>query len=93
MKINFNLAEKKRLSVPLEFYCSIKTCEWTETFHTSKKIENNAKGMKPFEINYRSVLAMRETEKGYTALSTFCGSINIPGSMNKKCFPRYSRKT
>lgn len=54
---NFNLADRKR-SVPLELYCSIETYEWTKTIQASKKNYNNTKGMKPFELNYRSDLAM-----------------------------------
>ena len=45
----------------------METCEWTEIFHTGKRIENNSKGIKPFELNYRSVLAMHEIGKGHTA--------------------------
>lgn len=59
---NFNLADKKR-SVPLEFYCSIETYEWTKTFHASKKNYNYTKGLKPSELNYRSDLAMGQISK------------------------------
>ena len=41
-------------------------------------MKNNAKGVKSFEVNYRSVLAMHEIGKGHTALSTLCGYMNIP---------------
>ena len=80
---NFNLADKK-LSVPLELYCSIETYDWTKTFQASKKNYNNTKGMKPFELNYRSDLAMGQISKGQTALSTLCCYMNIPEPMNKK---------
>lgn len=80
------------MTVPL-LYCFIETCEWTEIFHTGKRIENNSKGIKPFELNYWSVLAMHEIGKGHTAWSTFCGYMNIPESINKKSFPRNSGKT
>lgn len=57
-----------------------------------KKTENNAKGMKHFEVNYYSVLAMREIGKGHTALSTYCGYMNIPEPMNKKAFQDIQEK-
>ena len=43
----------------------------------------------PFEINYRALIAMRETGKGFTGLSNFCGFnfMNSPPPMlNVKAF-------
>ena len=48
---------------------------------------------KALNLNYRSVLAMCEIEKLHTALSTFCGYINIPESLKKNFFQIYSIKT
>ena len=41
-----------------------------EKFTQVKKTENNAKGMKPFNVNNRSVLTKLEIGKRHTALST-----------------------
>ena len=42
--------------------------------------------MSPFEINYRTVIAIRELEKGHSGLEKFCGLMNLPPQMNVKAF-------
>ena len=48
--------------------------------------------MKPYQVNYRSVLALREIGKRHTALSTFCGYMNIPEPMDKKACQDIQKK-
>ena len=50
-------------------------------------------GASPFEINYRAIIAMRETGKGFTGLSNFCGFMNLPPPMNVKAFNDMQAKT
>ena len=40
-----------------------------------------SKGMKPFEVNIRSVYALRSTGVGHTGLEKFCGMMNMPPPM------------
>ena len=42
--------------------------------------------MSPYEINYRTVIAMKEMEKGHFALGKFCDLMNLPPPMNVKAF-------
>ena len=39
-----------------------------------------------YEINYRSISAIREIGKGYSALSAFCGLMNLPPPMQIQAF-------
>ena len=84
--INSDLSEKKGLSVLLNFICTTPTCLWNRSFHTSKEVKTDGRGKSPFEINHRALIAMREIGKGHTALSTFCGFMNMPQPMNVKPF-------
>ena len=43
-------------------------------------------GKSGFDVNTRSVIAMREICKGYTALKTLCGYMNISPPMTSKTF-------
>ena len=49
-----------------------------KSFCTSKEFKRDVSGINAHEINYRSILAMGETGKGHTALSTFNGLMNLP---------------
>ena len=64
-------------------------CDRNKFFYTSKKVKPDNPGASPFEINYRAIIAMRETGKGFTGLSNFCGFnfMNSPPPMlNVKAF-------
>ena len=68
-----NMEAKNGLAHLLELSCL--ECDWTKYFWTSKIIEKNidgckTKGKSGFDVNTRSVIAMREIGKGYTALKT-----------------------
>ena len=52
-----------------------------KSFYTSKEVKRDAFGKNEHEVNYRSILARRETGKGHTALSKFSGLINLPAPM------------
>ena len=55
-------------------------------FHTSKKIESEARGRKAYEINTRTCISFREIGRGYNHLQTFCRAMNIPPPMNANVF-------
>lgn len=87
LTVSFDVEKKKGLAIPLNLSCTLPTCMWEKTFFTSKKIEkNDFVGDKTYEINCRSIIAMREIGKGHSALSTFCGFMNLPPPMNKTSF-------
>ena len=60
----------------LEFSCQ-NCSEWTKEIYTSKELKNNSKGKSPFNINVRSVLAIREIGRGYSALEKLCAYLNL----------------
>lgn len=65
--LKMDLSKKKGLSVLLEIKCN--SCIWENTMFTSRKVSNDSSsGSKPFEVNMRAIIAMREIGKGYTAL-------------------------
>ena len=43
-------------------------------------------GRSGFDINTRIIIAFREIGKGFTALLSFCGFMNIPPPMTQKSF-------
>ena len=51
-------------------------------FCTSNEVKIDLCGINTHEINYRSIVAMRETGKGHTNLSTFNGLMNLPSPMH-----------
>ena len=54
-----------------------------KSFYTSKEVKSDNPEASPFEINYRAIIAMRETGKGFTGLTNFCGFMNLPPPMNE----------
>ena len=78
-------SKKKGLSCCLKFKC--KNCHiWSKEMYTSKKVENEGKGKAPFDINIRSVIAMRVIGRGYSSLEKFCGFLNLLSPMQVGAF-------
>ena len=84
---------KRGLAHFLEFSCT--KCDWCTTFSTSEEVKKNninnedttkSPGRHAFDINIRLVIVMREIGRGYTALQTLCGFLNIPPPMTKRRF-------
>ena len=71
IQLDCNFESKKGLSIPLTLRCEF--CLWEKLLFTSKKVSSDGAGDNPFEVNLRSMIAMREIGKGHTALNTFCG--------------------
>ena len=84
LEIKTDMSQKKGLSLCLEFKC-IK-CEWRKCFYTSKEVKNDNRGASSYEVNYLSIIAMREIGRGHTSLSTLCGIMNLPPPMNIKAY-------
>ena len=74
--IKCDQSQKKGLSFLLNFVCDSEICDWSQSFYTSKRL-NQTPGCnnQSFEINNRAVIAMREIGRGHTALKTFFGFI------------------
>ena len=79
-----DMSQKKRLSLCLEFKCT--KCEWRKCFYTSKEIKNDNRGAPSYEVNYLSIIAMREIGRGHTSLTVLCGVMNLPTPMNIKAY-------
>ena len=43
-------------------------------------------GRPNYEINTRVIIAFREIGRGFSAMETFCGFMNIPSPMSKSTF-------
>ena len=56
----------------------------------SLSFSSNLKG-RFYDVNRRSVLAMRRIGRGYSALQKFCGIMNLPPPLNEKNFQRHQR--
>ena len=76
---SINIENKKGLSHEI-ILCYI-PCDWSHTTFSSKKTSTGR-----FDINIRTVIAFREVRKGFTAIETFCGNINIPPPMTKSTY-------
>ncbi|MBY0580841.1 MAG: hypothetical protein K2P53_04080 [Rickettsiales bacterium] len=83
ININIDHKNKKGLSSLLLLCCS--ECLWKTKFYTSKKVSTKA-SEKSFDINLRSVIAMREIGKGHSALEKLCGFLNLPPPLQKATF-------
>ena len=71
------VAQKKGLSSLLRISCT--DCEFTTSSYTSKTVnESESRGLKPFEVNTRSVYAFRNIGVGHKGIERFCGLMNIP---------------
>ena len=46
-------------------------------------------GRPAFDVNARSVVAFRELGKGHTAMTKFCGFMNIPNALHRKAYNYY----
>ena len=84
LEIKTDMSQKKGLSLCLEFKCT--KCEWLKCFYTSKEVKNDNRGAPSYEVNYLSIIAMREIGRGHTSLSALCGVMNLPPPMNIKAY-------
>ena len=90
-KVRFvhDVESKRGLSHLLNLSCLC--CDWTKIFWTSSEVEKpkdarENRGRSGFDINTRIIIAFREIGKGFTALKSFCGFMNIPPPMTQKSF-------
>ena len=87
LTVNIELSKKNGLCHTLEVLCP--TCGFIKPFKSSWKqttLTRAKAGKTFFDINLRTVLAMREIGKGYEGLSRFCTVMNMPAPMSKTSF-------
>ena len=82
-----NKDAKKGLAHFINISCT--ECDWDSTYSSSKEVQNeiSKQGNNAFDINTRSVIAMREVGKGFTALKTFS---NIQESIGS-CYVKFAK--
>ena len=63
INIKCDQSQKKGLSFLLNFVCDSEICDWSQSFPTSKRL-NQTPGCnnQSFEINNRAIIAMKEIE-------------------------------
>ena len=79
-----SMKEKYGLCCKLCFSCE--KCDWSTYHYTSKRIPSITRGQKKYDINVRTVAAFREAGKGYTAIETVCGFMNMCPPMNESAY-------
>ena len=78
---------KQMLGLCHKFTFQCEDCDWTKNVYTSKKINSNeGRGRKQYDVNRRAVIAFREIGKGFSAMETFCGFMNMPNPMSKTTY-------
>ena len=60
--------ERQGLANLIKTTCRSISCQWTNTFYTSKTVEKDGRGLKAFEVNVRAIMAFREIGKGAAGL-------------------------
>ena len=71
-------SKRKGLASCLLVKCS--KCTYAMQKYTSQVVENvtSKRGMKNYEVNMRSIYAMRSCGVGHTGMNLFCGLMNMP---------------
>ena len=84
LTLNIDSSEKEGLCQSIVVICSV--CGFSKSFNTSRKQSNLTRskaGKTYYDVNLRTVLAMREIGKGYEGLSKFCTVMNMLPPMSK----------
>ena len=69
------------------FKLKCRKCDWFHVMTTSRHINKDVKrGKVAYDVNIRTVSAFREIGRGYAAIETFCGFMNMPPPMNKTTY-------
>ena len=78
--------KKKGLATFISIKCCY--CDYQNDIYTSKSVAamEKSKGMKTFDVNIRTVYAMRSIDVGYVGLEKICGLLDMPKPMTPKSF-------
>ena len=66
--------------------CTEEKCKWIDNFYNSKEVKTLKRGRKPYDINFRSVIAFQDIGKGLTSIESFCHSMNMPPPMQNNAY-------
>ena len=87
--IEEDFVKKKGLASLINVKCY--DCDFCITNYTSKTVTTDkVKGMRPFEINYRAVYALRSVGVGFNGLEKVCGILNLPKPMTRNNYDNIS---
>ena len=78
------ICHKKRTFIVFRVKC-IKY-EWCKCFYTSKEVKNDNGGTPSYEVDYLTIIAMREIGRDHTSLPALCGVMNLPPPMDIKAY-------
>ena len=91
--VDIDESQRKGLASYIIIRCR---CGYSHGEYTSPVInpveEQERMGAKTFDINIRSVYAMRSCGQGHSALERFCGTMNMPQPITKKNYSQLSSK-
>ena len=89
-----NTQKKKGLASYLSVKCCI--CGFVINRYTSSVLPNDDKrdhrGMKTYDINARSIYALRSCEVGHTGLEKICGLMNLPKPVARNNYDNISNR-
>ena len=87
LSVDMEVSKKNGMCQTIEVICPV--CGFIKSFYSSRKqisLTRAKSGKAFFDINLRSVLAMREIGKGYEGLSKFCTVMNMPAPMSQTSY-------
>ena len=88
LSVSTDTVKRKGLAPYVSIKC--KGCGFSREEYSSPVIEKEGKGQKAFDVNIRSVYAMRSCGQGYNALENLCGIMNLPPPVTKNNYSKLS---
>ena len=84
--------KKKGLATFISIKCCY--CDYQNDTYTSKSVAvmEKSNGMKTFDVNIRTVYAMRSIGVGYVGLEKICGLLDMPKPMTPKSFDNLANR-
>ena len=86
VKTMHELSKKQGFAHFFRLVCTSSYCDYENTFATNKLLKKDTSGRPAFDVNLRSIVAFREIGKGHSAMTKFCGFMNMPKSLNKTAY-------
>ena len=81
-KLHLEENDKKKKGLSSFLVISCDECDFSTSSYTSKRAQyEESRGLKPFDINVRSVYTFRNLGIGHKGLEKYCGLMNMPPPM------------
>ena len=78
-KLHLEENDKKKKGLSSFLVISCDECDFSTSSYTSKRAQyEESRGLKPFDINVRSVYTFRNLGIGHKGLEKYCGLMNMP---------------